>query len=290
MYTQTYLLSVKHPHLHCTTSAQCAHTIPQVPWCCHAASFTEESLIFFLMDSAVGGRTEIVSIDFIFGRLCSGHLVLQHTLLSLSVFLSHTHHQSLLSHLHASLILVQWLACAILSLFFFFSSDLASFVLCLQCSFMAFPQHIPHSLICPFCFLFIHLLTVFCPSSPVYYFHLIYTVIFLIFFFPCHSLSLPFPHPAYFTQFLSNPSSTLFCFFTCFLPPLSTPPSLTALRFLLPHHFITVFLNPSLVLGLFPTTGFLSPSLSHSREDCQVFHFLVIPTLMIFPPNIVTFS
>lgn len=120
MYTQTYLLSVKHPHLHCTTSAQCAHTIPQVPWCCHAASFTEESLIFFLMDSAVGGRTEIVSIDFIFGRLCSGHLVLQHTLLSLSVFLSHTHHQSLLSHLHASLILVQWLACAILSLLFFF--------------------------------------------------------------------------------------------------------------------------------------------------------------------------
>lgn len=120
MYTQTYLLSVKHPHLHCTTSAQCAHTIPQVPWCCHASSFTEESLIFFLMDSAVGGRTEIVSIDFIFGRLCSGHLVLQHTLLSLSVFLSHTHHQSLLSHLHASLILVQWLACAILSLFFFF--------------------------------------------------------------------------------------------------------------------------------------------------------------------------
>lgn len=106
------------------------------------------------------------------------------------------------------------------------------------------------------------------------------------------------PNPAYFTQFLSNPSSTLFCFFTCFLPPLSTPPSLTALRFLLPHHFITVFLNPSLVLGLFPTTGFLSPSLSlsaslslsHSREDCRVFHFLFIPTLMIFPPNIVTFS
>lgn len=104
-----------------------------------------------------------------------------------------------------------------------------------------------------YCFLSIFTCLLFSSNLYSYFSHL---------FFPCHSLSLPFPHPAYFTQFLSNPSSTLFCFFTCFLPPLSTPPSLTARRFLLPHHFITVFLNPSLVLGLFPTTGFLSPSLS----------------------------
>lgn len=110
-----------------------------------------------------------------------------------------------------------------------------------------------------------------------YFSHLFFHVTLSLF------LSLPFPHPAYFTQFLSNPSSTLFCFFTCFLPPLSTPPSLTALRFLLPHHFITVFLNPSLLLVSFLPQDFsLPPSLSaslylsHSREECQVFHFLFI--------------
>lgn len=89
----------------------------------------------FLMDSAVGGRTEIVSIDFIFGRLCSGHLVLQHTLLSLSVFLSHTPSVSPFSSPCFPY------SCSVAGLchtFSFFSSDLASFVLCLQCSFMAF--------------------------------------------------------------------------------------------------------------------------------------------------------
>lgn len=64
---------------HTATAQICPHT--QVLRCCRAASFTEESLIF-LMDSAVGGRTEILSIDFIFGRLYRGHLVLQYTLLA----------------------------------------------------------------------------------------------------------------------------------------------------------------------------------------------------------------
>lgn len=246
------------------------------------------------MDSAVGGRTEIVSIDFIFGRLCSGHLVLQHTLLSLSVFLSHTHHQSLLSHLHASLILVQWLACAILSLFF--PSDLASFVLCLQCSFMAFPQHIPHSLICPFCFLFIHLLIVFCPSSPVYYFHLIYSY-FSHLFFPCHSLSsIPPIQPislnfSLILPLLFSASSPVF-YHLYLLPHPSLPSVFCCLIILLPFSSIL----PQFLVSFLPQDFSLPPSLSaslslsHSREDCRVFHFLFIPTLMIFPPNIVTFS
>lgn len=44
----------------------------------------------FLMDSVGRGRAEIVSIDFIFGRLRSGHLVLQYTLLCLP----RSHHPS----------------------------------------------------------------------------------------------------------------------------------------------------------------------------------------------------
>lgn len=44
------------------------------------------------MDSAVGGLTEMVSIDFILGKLHSGHLVLQYTFLFpfLFLFLSNT--------------------------------------------------------------------------------------------------------------------------------------------------------------------------------------------------------
>lgn len=231
------------------------------------------------MDSAVGGRTEIVSIDFIFGRLCSGHLVLQHTLLSLSVFLSHTPSVSPFSSPCFPY------SCSVAGLChtfsFFFSSDLASFVLCLQCSFMAFPQHIPHSLICPFCFLFIHPLIVFCPSSPVYYFHLIYTVIFLIFFFHV-TLSLPFPHPAYFTQFLSNPSSTLFCFFTCFLPPIYSP---------IPH--CPPFSAASSFYYRFPQSFLSSWSLSYHRislslpliveKTVQFFIFCLFPHSYFHP-------
>lgn len=84
---------------------------------CSAASCTEESL-HFLMDSAVRGRTEIVSIDFIFGRLRFGHLVLQFTSSS-SSHRSLTHTKFLSTHCticHLCLGLIPLCLCRTLSI------------------------------------------------------------------------------------------------------------------------------------------------------------------------------
>lgn len=67
----------------------------------HVRSPTPHHLLWnrsiFLMDTAVRGRAEIVSIDFIFGRLRSGHLVLQYTLPRLPL----SHHPSASHWRHA---------------------------------------------------------------------------------------------------------------------------------------------------------------------------------------------
>lgn len=69
-------------HTRCWVSLR-ARALALALRCCCAACFTEESLKFFDGFSS-RGRTEIVSIDFIFGRLRSSHLVRQYTLLSSS--------------------------------------------------------------------------------------------------------------------------------------------------------------------------------------------------------------
>lgn len=65
-------------HLYACTNLLTHSGSPVLPCCIFYWGIVKN----VLMDSAGGGRTEIVSIDFIFGRLYRGHLVLQYTLLA----------------------------------------------------------------------------------------------------------------------------------------------------------------------------------------------------------------
>lgn len=217
------------------------------------------------MDSAVGGRTEIVSIDFIFGTLRSGHLVLQYTLLSLSLSLS-----LLLSHHHS----VFLSSCMLVLLFFYspsFSHTLTLSLFPLPSSHsMRFPLFISERLLHtrrPAHLSSSHLLSFSHPSSPVHphlphlpsslNFHK-YFIVFYFFPYPflrlLHSLLQPLSlHFPLIRSLLFSASSPV-------LHPIHpAPPSLATCHFLLPHLFITFpsILPPLFLLHSF--TLFLSP-------------------------------
>lgn len=199
------------------------------------------------MDSAVGGRTEIVSIDFIFGRLRSGHLVLQYTLLSLSLFLSIS--LSLTPSVSVSLprvlILLPFTRCPSLidSHFPFFSPQLVSVLFFyLKCSFI----------------LLLHYSLSLLSSSNLPKF-----TFFCLCLFPCHFLHLTFPPLIPFTPFPFNLFSPLFCFFTCFTHhPSSPPPSCLPFSAASSFYYFSPSTLPSLFVPLSIPSLFLSLPIS----------------------------
>lgn len=147
------------------------------------------------MDSAVRGRAEIVSIDFIFGRLRLGHLVLQYTLLSLSPALPRSlpctlAHHSVSHSLRARL--TAFTSCLSLK-HLILPTSLRPLVSALHFSWSLSPSHV-------------HFLS-FCLSSLAFYIHFISPNVFLIMPF-CQAILFPPPDP--FTLFSSNTFTPLF--------------------------------------------------------------------------------
>lgn len=132
------------------------------------------------MDSAARGRAEIVSIDFIFGNLRSGHLVLQYTLLSLST----SHHPSVS---HVQLLLTRrpprCLLSSILWLFFMILSPLSfsTSFLSLACVILHLSIQLSSSASAPFLF---HFLSRAIPPLLLLFFSVFFFIIPLVFLSP----------------------------------------------------------------------------------------------------------